>query len=120
MASPPRRRKPDTVRVATLDVQHSNRRSAVVVGPVRMPSTEQLTARFAALAAVGPLTRVGLQPSTRQTRWRYAPEDVRDAVSATVMPAGADPTTLLSTLRRGQGAGIRVHRPRRGPRPGRQ
>ncbi|MDZ4267600.1 MAG: hypothetical protein U1D00_18240 [Mycobacterium sp.] len=108
MASPPRRRKPDIVRVATLDVQHSNRRSAVIVGPVRMPSTEQLTARFAALAAVGPLTRVGLQPSTRQTRWRYAPEDVRNAVSTTVMPAGADPITLLSTLRRGRGAGIRV------------
>ncbi|NVN50162.1 hypothetical protein [Mycolicibacterium hippocampi] len=108
MAAPRRRRQTDTVRVATLDVQHSNRRSAVIVGPVRLPAIEDLTRRFAALAAVGPMARVGLQPSTSSTRWRYAPESVHQAVTETVLPDGADPTTLLATLRQGPPGGIRV------------
>lgn len=93
--------------MAPLDVQHSNRRSAVVVGPVRLPSLDELTTRFLSMAAVGPETRVGLEPSTTSTRWRYAPQAVGGAVAETALPAGADPITLLSTLRRGPG-GIHV------------
>lgn len=108
MAPRLRRRQSDTVRVAPLDVQHSNRRSAVVVGPVRLPSLDELTTRFLSMAAVGPETRVGLEPSTTSARWRYAPQAVGGAVAETVLPAGADPITLLSTVRRGPGGGIRV------------
>ena len=108
MVQAPRRRQPDTVRVATLDVAHSHRRSAVIVGPVRIPPTEELIARFAAMAAVGPVTRVGLRPSTTSTRWRYAPDSVVDAVSSTVRAAASDPVTLLAPLRQCPGDGIRV------------
>ena len=44
MAFTARRRQPATVRVASLDVQHSHRRSAVVLGPVTMPSLDELAA----------------------------------------------------------------------------
>lgn len=108
MAPPRRRRRPDAIRAATLDVQHSNRRSAVVVGPVRLPPLDELTTRFVSLAAVGPETRVGLQPSSSAARWRYSPESARAAVTDTVLPAGADPVTLLATLRQRPDSGIRV------------
>lgn len=108
MAPPQRRRQPDTIRATTLDVQHSNRRSAVVVGPVRLPPRDELTTRILSMAAVGPETRVGLQPSSSATRWRYSPESARAAVSDTVLSAGADPVTLVATLRQRPDSGIRV------------
>ncbi|CAA0133003.1 Uncharacterised protein [Mycolicibacterium vanbaalenii] len=108
MVHAPRRRQPDTVRVATLDVAHSHRRSAVIVGPVRLPPTDELIARFTAMATVGPVTRVGLQPSTTSTRWRYSPDTVGDAVGTAVREPASDPVTLLTALRQQPGDGIRV------------
>lgn len=108
MALPLRRRQPDTVRVATRDVQHSNRRSAVVVGPVELPSLDVLIARFASMAAVGPVARVGLQPSTTSTRWRFSTDSVGEAVHAVARIPDADPVTLLSTLRQRPVEGVRV------------
>jgi hypothetical protein len=97
-----------TVRVATLDVQHSYRRSAVVLGPVDVPPLDVLTARFAAMAAVGPEARICLQPSTTSTRWQYTPRLTGEVFATTTRPPGADPLALLSTLRRRPGAGIRI------------
>ncbi|WP_064285061.1 hypothetical protein [Mycolicibacterium iranicum] len=97
-----------TVRVATLDVQHSYRRSAVVLGPVDVPPLDVLTARFARMAAVGPEARVCLQPSTTSTRWDYTPGLAGDVFATTTRPPGADPLALLSALRRRPGAGIRI------------
>ncbi len=108
MAVSPRRLQPDTVRVAALDVQHSHRRSAVVAGPVAIPPLEQLRARFAAMAAVGPITRIGLLPSTSSTRWRYAPELVGRAITEASSAAGTDPVALLPELHRLPGEGIRI------------
>lgn len=97
-----------TVRVATLDVQHSYRRSAVVLGPVDVPPLDVLTARFAAMAAAGPEARICLQPSTTSTRWQYTPGLTGEVFATTTRPPGADPLALLSTLRRRPGAGIRI------------
>lgn len=108
MALPSHRRNPHYVRVATLDVQHSNRRSAVIVGPLQLPPATQLSARLAALAAVGPTARVGLQPSTSTTRWRYSPDTVGEILTDTTLPANPDPAALLPALRQGPAAGIRV------------
>lgn len=108
MASALRRRQPGTVRVAALDVAHSSRRSAVVLGPLELPSPDELAARLVAMAAVGPVTRVGLRPDTTSTRWRFSPEHVGGAVSTTARARTSDPITLLSGLRRAPGDGIRV------------
>lgn len=97
-----------TVRVATLDVQHSYRRSAVVLGPVDVPPLDVLTARFAAMTAAGPEARIGLQPSTTSTRWQHTPGLIGEVFATTTRPPGADPLALLSTLRRRPGAGIRI------------
>ncbi|MDZ4268341.1 MAG: hypothetical protein U1D00_22060 [Mycobacterium sp.] len=108
MVAPRRRRQPDTVGVATLDVAHSHRRSAVVLGPINLPPLDELTTRFVSMAAVGPVTRVGLQPSTTSTRWRFSPHGIDRAVSTTIRAEASDPVTLLTTLRQSPGDGIRV------------
>lgn len=104
------RRSPQsgTVRVSTLDVQHSYRRSAVVLGPVDVPPLDELTARFAAMAAAGPEARVCLQPSTASTRWRYTPSLSGEVFSTTTRPPSSDPLALLSALRLSPGDGIRI------------
>ncbi|MBB2990465.1 hypothetical protein FHR72_001933 [Mycolicibacterium iranicum] len=103
-----RSRPPERVRVATLDVQHGYRRSAVVVGPVDVPSLDVLAARFAAMAAIGPESRVGLQPSTAATRWRYTPAVSGDVLGTTTRDPGDEPLALLATLRQSPGHGIRI------------
>ncbi|WP_418601331.1 hypothetical protein [Mycolicibacterium sp. SCSIO 43805] len=108
MAFPARRRQPATVRVASLDVQHSHRRSAVVLGPVTMPSLDELRSRFAAMAAVGPVARIGLQPSTASVRWRFTPHRLEHAVRAADPVADDDPMVLLAALRGMPDSGIRV------------
>lgn len=108
MAFLPRRRLPDTVRVATLDLQHSHRRSAVVLGPVQLPPLAELRARFAAMAAVGPVTRIGLRPSTSSARWRFCPDAAGSAVTEASPVVDTDPAALLTALRQLPGAGIRV------------
>ena len=108
MAFPARRRQPATVRVASLDVQHSHRRSAVVLGPVTMPSLDELRSRFAAMAAVGPVARIGLQPSTASMRWRFTPHGLERAVRAADPAADDDPMVLLAALREMPDGGIRV------------
>lgn len=99
MARRPHGRRPDTVRVAALDVQHSYRRSAVVLGPVEIPSAELLSERLLAMARVGPETRVGLVPSTTDTCWRYEPESVADAVHIASRAPQSDPVELVARLR---------------------
>lgn len=108
MAFPARRRQSATVRVASLDVQHSHRRSAVVLGPVAMPPLDELRSRFAAMAAVGPVARIGLQPSTSSARWRFTPQRLEDAVCAADPAADDDPMVLLAALRGMPESGIRV------------
>lgn len=100
--------QPGTVRVSTLDVQHSYRRSAVVLGPVDVPPVDLLTARFAAMAAAGPEARICLQPSTAGTRWRHTPALAGEVFATTTRPPGSDPLALLSALRRRPGDGIRI------------
>ncbi|MDG4668931.1 hypothetical protein [Mycobacterium sp. 236(2023)] len=94
--------------MATLDVQHSYRRSAVIVGPVDVPPLDELTARFAAMAEAGPEARVGLQPSTTTTRWRYDPGLAGDVFETTTRPPGEEPIALLTALRQTPGNGIRI------------
>jgi hypothetical protein len=95
--------------VAALDVQHSHRRSAVVLGPVEVPPLDTLRARFAAMSAVGPETRIGLRPATTSTCWHYAPDGPGQAVTAsTMLVPGANPVALLAELRQLPDGGIRV------------
>ena len=108
MVRQPRGRRPNSVRVAALDVQHSQRRSAVVVGPVALPSPELLTRRLIAMAEVGPETRIGLVPSTTSTRWRFAPDQLAHAVQPTSRSPDSDPISLVSRLRRLPERSLRV------------
>ncbi|UXA20216.1 hypothetical protein [Mycobacterium sp. SMC-4] len=94
--------------MAALDVQHSQRRSAVVVGPVALPSPELLTRRLIAMAEVGPETRIGLVPSTTSTRWRFAPDQLAHAVQPTSRSPDSDPISLVSRLRRLPERSLRV------------
>lgn len=102
-----RRARTDSVRVAALDVQHSHRRSAVVVGPVALPPLDELTARLLAMADSGPAARIALQPSTAGTGWRFSPSALRRAVSATDHEPD-DPVELLTMLRQCPGDGLRI------------
>ncbi|MGE2834439.1 hypothetical protein [Mycobacterium sp. SMC-4] len=108
MARRPRDRQPDTVRVAALDVQHSYRRSAVVLGPFELPSADLLTQRLLAMAHAGPEARVGLIPSTTSTRWRFAPESVAGAVHTISRAPQSEPTELVAHLRRLPPTSLRV------------
>ncbi|WP_460354296.1 hypothetical protein [Mycobacterium sp. ZZG] len=103
-----RRVRPASVRVAALDVAHSRRRSAVVLGPVALPSADDLTARLLAMAEAGPASRIGLLPDTAGTRWRFCPDSLRQAVSTTVRDPVSDPVELLSTLRQAHGDALRI------------
>ncbi|AZG45704.1 hypothetical protein [Gordonia insulae] len=89
--------RPGQVRVAALDLQHSRRRSALVVGPAEFPSRDVAAARLRALAAVGSETRIGLEPSSETTRWRFCAGDIGDAVVEVPMPA--DPINLFDVVR---------------------
>ncbi|WNG89880.1 hypothetical protein C6A87_012480 [Mycobacterium sp. ITM-2016-00317] len=102
-----RRERTGSVRVAALDVQHSHRRSAVVLGPVALPPLDELTARLLAMAEAGPAARIALQPSTSDTGWRFSPSALRRAVSSTDH-VPADPVELLTTLRQCPGGGLRI------------
>ncbi|EME20403.1 hypothetical protein [Rhodococcus triatomae] len=82
-----------TIRVAHLDVMHSHTRATMIVGPVELPPPEVVADRLAAMAAVGPRARLGLQPSTRSNRWSFDPVAHRPVV--TTMDAPASPMDLL-------------------------
>ncbi|QIV84781.1 hypothetical protein [Mycolicibacterium frederiksbergense] len=84
------------VRVAALDMVHSHRRSAVVVGPLTLPSHDQLTTRLDAMTAAGPLARLCLEPSAAGSRWRR----VRESAEPRVYPIAApkDSATLIDLL----------------------
>jgi len=79
MAFTARRRQPATVRVASLDVQHSHRRSAVVLGPVTMPSLDELRAKLLGTiqAPASKLVRTLVEPGSslaRVVRAKFAEE----------------------------------------------
>lgn len=60
------------------------------------------------MAAAGPEARVGLQPSTASTRWRYTPDLAADVVGAANCAPDDEPIALLSAIRQSPGHGIRV------------
>jgi hypothetical protein len=94
------------VRVSALDVAHSHRRSAVVVGPVAVPPVTTVADRVLAMARAGPHTRIGLQPSTTSTRWRWAPDGAAESVRPA--PPDADPVGLLEAVRAEAPRGLAV------------
>ena len=81
------------VRVAALDMAHSERRTAVVVGPLAIPSRTELIDRYAALARRGPLTRLCLEPSVQTNRWRTVPIDPTQVISSVEDTTPAAPLT---------------------------
>ncbi len=88
------------VRVAALDMVQSHRRSAVVVGPLTLPSHDQLTTRLDAMTAAGPLARLCLEPSAAGTRWRRVCESAEPRVYAVApLEDSATPIDLLQTVR---------------------
>lgn len=88
------------VRVAALDMVHSRRRSAVVVGPLTLPAQDQLSARLDAMTAAGPLARLCLEPSAAGTRWRRVRESAAPRVySVAPLSDSAGPVDLLQTVR---------------------
>lgn len=88
------------VRVAALDMVHSHRRSAVVVGPLALPSHDQLTTRLDAMTAAGPLARLCLEPSAAGSRWRRVRESAEPRVYPVAAPKdSATPIDLLQTVR---------------------
>ncbi|MGV0834547.1 hypothetical protein [Mycolicibacterium thermoresistibile] len=99
---------PRRVRVGALDTQHSRRHSALVVGPLRMPSVDVLTERFDAMAAVGPVARLGLQPSTSTTRWPLATALTGAVTVAEPIGAEGDPVELLAQVNARPRDGIAV------------
>ncbi|CDQ44123.1 hypothetical protein [Mycolicibacterium neoaurum] len=85
------------VPVATLDAAHSRRRSAIVVGPLKLPAPDLLAARLAAMTAVGPVARLCLDPSPASTHWRHI--DPAGAPRLHSVAPASDPTELLQTVR---------------------
>ena len=85
------------VPVATLDAAHSRRRSAIVVGPLKLPAPDLLAARLAAMTAVGPVARLCLDPSPASTHWRHI--DPAGAPRLHSVAPASDPTELLHTVR---------------------
>lgn len=76
------------------------------VGPLVMPSVDELRASLLQVAHVGPQTRVGLVPSDSSLRWEYAPERLADCVE--VLPdvthdTLADAMSQLAREYRGEG-----------------
>lgn len=97
------------VRVATLDTVHSRRRSAVVVGPLTIPSHHQLTSRLDAMTAAGPVARLCLEPSAADTRWSRVTEGRTPRVYSVAPPADpAPPLGLLQTVRALDDRGVTV------------
>ena len=97
------------VRVATLDTVHSRRRSAVVVGPLRIPSHHQLTSRLDAMTAAGPVARLCLEPSAAHTRWSRVTEGRTPRVYAVApLDDPAPPLGLLQTVRELDDRGLTV------------
>lgn len=88
---------PPRVPVATLDAAHSRRRSAVVVGPLRLPEPDVLAARLDAMTAAGPVARLCLDPSSERTDWaRTGPAGAPQLHS---IAAPSAPAELLRTVR---------------------
>ncbi|MEH3128367.1 MAG: hypothetical protein PGN27_00215 [Mycolicibacterium neoaurum] len=85
------------VPVATLDAAHSRRRTAVVVGPLRLPAPDLLAERLAAMTAVGPVARLCLDPSPASTQWSHV--DPGRAPQLHTITQTTDPTDLLHTVR---------------------
>ncbi len=85
------------VPVATLDAAHSRRRTAIVLGPLKLPAPDLLAARLDAMTTAGPVARLCLDPSPASTRWHYI-----DSAGAPRLHSVADPvhpTELLHTVR---------------------
>ncbi|AFA75060.1 hypothetical protein GPOL_c40530 [Gordonia polyisoprenivorans VH2] len=95
-----------SIRTAALDRHHSRRRSALVVGPVEVPSVAQVRERVRAMAAAGPFTRVGLHPSPTRARWTHDPR----AGGCEVRASGGDdePLRLLDEVRSSSDRPLRV------------
>lgn len=88
------------VPVATLDTTHSRRRSAVVVGPLRLPEPAVLSARLDTMTAAGPVARLCLDPSPASTEWGHvAPAAAPRLHSVVPLPDSMSPTDLLRTVR---------------------
>ncbi|MGK2865976.1 MAG: hypothetical protein ACSLFA_04925 [Mycobacterium sp.] len=97
------------VRVATLDAVHSERRSAVIVGPLKLPTHEQLTSRLDGMTAAGPVARLCLEPSATSTRWEGTGAVGAPRVYSIAPPAdAAHAADLLPTVRALDGRGVTV------------
>lgn len=115
LSQPTRTRTTPDVRVAALDTAHSRRRSAVLVGPLRLPPLDELAARYTRLAELGPLTRLCLRPDASTDRWRHQPVDAASIFAECApLPTGSAPTDLLPVVRSARGDdiadGIRILR----------
>lgn len=86
-----------SVRVAALDVVHSRRRSAVVVGPLKLPPHEALSVRLNSMTAAGPVARLCLTPSETSTRWSRIDETAAPQVYS--LAPRPDPVALLPAVR---------------------
>jgi hypothetical protein len=97
------------VRVAALDTVHSRRRSAVVVGPLTLPSHDQLASRLDAMTAAGPVARLCLEPSTADTHWNRVTEVGTPRVySVAPLVDPVPPLALLQTVRALDDRGVTV------------
>lgn len=97
------------VRVATLDAVHSERRSAVIIGPLKLPAHEQLTARLDAMTAAGPVARLCLEPSATSTRWEGTGAAGAPRMYTIAPPVDpAHPSDLLHTVRALDNRGVTV------------
>jgi hypothetical protein len=95
-----------SVRVAALDAVHSRRRSAVVVGPLNLPTTDELAVRLKTMSAAGPVARLCLAPSATSTRWSRV--DEAEAPRVYNVAPQSDPITLLRTVRALDNHGVTV------------
>ncbi len=88
------------IRVSALDMAHSRRRSTVLVGPLALPTVGELVDRYNALAELGPLARLCLEPSTHHARWRRLPVNGSAVISTGErLPVGVPATALLPSIR---------------------
>lgn len=86
--------------VGLLDAAHSRRRSAVVVGPLKLPQPDVLATRLDAMTAAGPVARLCLDPTPTSTEWRrVGPTETPRLHSIDPPSAAMAPTDLLAAVR---------------------
>lgn len=90
-----------TSRVGRLDAQAAGFPVWIVLGPLESADAERISATFAAMAAVGPLYRVGLQPTPTSTRWHLSDGPADHSLPTATIDDSGSLEDIVASLRVG-------------------